>query len=154
MRLVIDYEGGKCLLASLAMLFDLSWEEVEKALFYNLEYPFEPPWDTCPKVPDMNVIVDWALHVQHAALVPFEYNPSCTPHKDCTPVRVWKDGPAKFRKTLEYGPGLIECETETGKGHMVAWDGASVYDPRCVVRYEYDRLIDNGLKPRRFWLCT
>jgi hypothetical protein len=153
MRLVIDYEGGNCLLASLAMLFDLSWDEVEKDLFSNLEYPFQPPWDSCAKVPDMNVVVDWALHKHNRSLVPFEYDPVCTPHQDCTPVKVWKDGHEKFLKVLNYWTGLIECETYAGKGHMVAWDGSHVYDPRVVVRYRFEELI-KGFIPRRFWICT
>jgi hypothetical protein len=135
------------------MLLDVPIEEILNDLYGELRYPFPYPWEEYPLVPDMNVVVDYVLNKHHAALVPFERNPVCTPSADCPGVPVWEDGEAKFRDQLRYGPGLLECERRDGFGHMCAWDGLNVYDPEGY-KYWFEALAPYGLEARRFWLCT
>jgi len=153
MRLVVADERKTCIAAALAMVLELPYDQVLAELYSKLTYPFPEPWQQMPKVPDMNVVVDWAYSKHHAALVPFERNPVCTPHLDCKPVPVWYNGDSKFRDQLRRGIGLIECVRRNGLGHMVAWDGKDVFDPEGY-RYPYERLSDYGLEAKRFWLCT
>jgi len=159
---LITTTNNDCVAASLAMLFDTGIGYIKTQLFTNLPKPFPGQWSDLPKVPDMNVICDWAWQ-RRTALVPFEYDPQCTPHKDCPPVSVYSqttkypkglaDWP--FKTQLTYGPGLLEG-TIIGRevGHMCAWDGKIIYDPRG---YCYSRNVAKekfGYQITRFWLAV
>lgn len=154
MILITADENKTCVAASLAMVLELPYWGVMDDLFTKLDYPFDHPYDHLPKVPDMNVVVDWAFRKHHTAMVPFEKNPVCTPHFACNPVPVWYNGDSKFRDQLRYGRGVIECRLlSDGLGHMVAWDGKVVMDPDGYV-YSYEKMNEYGLEATRFWLCT
>ena len=143
-----------CVAASLAMALHIDMDLVIEDLFTDMEYPFDPPFDKYPKVPDMNVVADWAFARCSQDMIPFEYCPVCTPHETCKPVPVWYNGVEKFRKQLSYGEGVIECiTTRELKGHMVAWDGNKVFDPNGYV-YDFEDMSAYRLKATRFWLCT
>jgi hypothetical protein len=159
---LITTTNNDCVAASLAMLFDVDLGYIETLLFTALTKPFSGQWSGFPKVPDMNIICDWACQ-RGTALVPFEYDPQCTPHKSCPPVSVYpqttrcphETADAAFDKQMEYGPGLIEG-TIIGRevGHMCAWDGKVIYDPRG---YCYTRNVAKekfGYQITRFWLAV
>ena len=159
---LITSNNNDCVAASLAMLFDVDLSYVETRLFANLPKPFPGQWADLPKVPDMNVICDWAWQ-RRTALIPFEYDPQCTPHKDCPPVSAYprttssphKTGHAQFKIQLDYGPGLIEGVI-TGRevGHMCAWDGKVIHDPRgyCYSYHIAQEKFD--YRVTRFWLAA
>ena len=159
---LITTNNNDCVAASLAMLFETSLTYVKAELFTNLPKPFSGQWWDLPKVPDMNVICDWAWK-RRTALVPFECDPQCTPHKDCPPVPVYprttkhKEGLGvwEFNNQMAYGPGLIEG-TIIGQevGHMCAWDGKIVYDPHgyCYSRNAAKEKF--GYQITRFWLAV
>jgi hypothetical protein len=143
------------------MLFDVDIHYVKDQLFFGLSKPFPEPWSHLPKVPDMNVVCHWAWD-RRTALVPFEYNPQCTPHEDCPPVPVYPTRSDIYGKTpdwafitqMSFGPGLIEGITEDEAGHMCAWDGSIIYDPRG---YCYSRNVAKerfGYQITRFWLAV
>jgi hypothetical protein len=161
---LIKQEGtDDCVAAALAMVFDVSLGYIKAELFTDLMFPFPEPWDKLPKVPDMNVICDYAMGQQGVALVPFELDPLCSPHVDCKPVPVWPRsktatarGPWKFEIALRKGPGLIEGTlTRNGNqlGHMVAWDGTVIYDPRGYCYSTNVAMPRFNFQPRRFWLA-
>ena len=141
-----------CTVASLAMALELPMDTVWRELFTNLEYPFETPWERYPKVPSSNEICDWAWTKHGVGLVLFERNPICSPHKDCKPVPVWYNGESKFQTHLIYGAGLLEGLVD-GVGHMTAWSGALVFDPRGYI-YPFNGASAFRFDIRRFWLCT
>jgi hypothetical protein len=69
---------------------------------------------------------------------------------------VWPDDDPNevFEGQLSHGKGVIEgVITSTAKGHMVAWDGAVIYDPRG---YMYSLNVANkfDFSPSRFWLAV
>lgn len=151
---LIEGNNKDCLAASIAMLLSESVEYVERALYPSpREYPFPPPWDHLPLVPSMEIVVDWLVLNHNVGLVPFPYAPTCSPHKDCPAIRVW-DGDADeiFERQLSYGQGLIEgmCHEV---GHMTAWDGAVIFDPRGH-KYSFNVAYRFNFKPTRFWLKT
>ena len=152
-----------CVAASLAMLLGVSMDYIKGRLFVALTRPFPNPWAEFPKVPDMNVICDWLWEKHKVALTPFEYDPQCSPHKDCPPVSVYPqtcgslhvDADWAFDKQTAYGPGLFEGSI-VGKeiGHMCAWDGQTIFDPRG---YCYSRNVAQtkfNYQITRFWLAT
>ena len=162
MRLVTS-NNNDCVAASLAMLLGRGIEYIKNQLFTNLPKPFPGQWELYPKVPDMNVICDWLWHQFQIALVPFEYSPQCTPHKNCPPVSVYPTtvgfpsytADAAFHDQVSYGPGLLEGLTLNGSlGHMCAWDGKVIYDPRgyCYSRNVAGVRFDYQIT--RFWLAV
>ena len=160
---LITSSDNDCVAASLAMLFDVEIGFIETHLFTALTKPFMRPWDGLPKVPDMNIICDWAWETHEIALVPFEYDPQCSPHKDCPPVSVYPrtittlgaTADWVFDKQMAYGPGLIEGNTLGREvGHMCAWDGKIIYDPRGYC-YSYNVAKEKfGYQITRFWLAV
>jgi hypothetical protein len=109
-----------------------------------------------PKVPSMEELVAWAYRKQRTGLVPFPFHPHCSPHPNCPGVPVWPDDDPNevFEGQLSHGKGVIEgVITSTAKGHMVAWDGAVIYDPRG---YMYSLNVANkfDFSPSRFWLAV
>jgi hypothetical protein len=152
---LVTARNNDCVAASLAMAFDINAGEIKSTLFTGLPKPFPAPWNELPKVPDMNVICNWAWGTKKIALVPFEYNPKCTPHKDCPPVPVWEDPDGAFAQALSYGEGLLEgVKIKAERGHMCAWDGQAIYDPRGCI---YSRNVAEAyfdFRIRRFWLLV
>ena len=154
----------KCVAASLAMLIGTDIGHVEKRLFTGLPKPFSGQWADLPKVPDMNVICGWLWETHEIALIPFEYNPQCTPHKDCPPVSVYPrtancpypTGHDQFRIQMDYGPGLIEGNITAGRevGHMCAWDGKVIHDPRGYCYSYHIAQVKFGYQITRFWLAV
>jgi hypothetical protein len=135
------------------MALDLDLALVTSELFTDLEYPWEGEFAKFPKVPSMDIIVDWAWNIHHVGLIPFERNPVCQPHPSCKPLPVWYNGEEAFCRHLSYGEGVIECELSDGRGHMVAWDGKKVYDPEGYI-YDFKYLSQYEMEAARFWLCT
>jgi hypothetical protein len=144
------------------MLFDVDTDYVKNHLFICLTKPFPDLWADFSKVPDMNVICDWAWQ-RGTALVPFEYAPQCAPHSSCPPVSVYplttssphETADWQFDKQVAYGPGLFEGITIGREvGHMCAWDGKVIHDPRG---YCYSRNVAKekfGYQITRFWLAV
>ncbi len=161
MRLVTS-NNNDCVAASLSMLLGCSIDSIKNQLFTNLPKPFPGQWAPFPKVPDMNIICDWVWGVYQIALVPFEYNPQSTPHRHCPPESVYPPttifqsvtADYAFNNQMSHGPGLIEGQTKGEVGHMCAWDGNVIYDPRG---YCYSRNIATekfGYRVTRFWLAV
>jgi len=165
MKLIVS-NNNNCVAASLAMLIDVDINHIQDKLFTDLTKPFPGQWSAFPKVPDMNVICGWLWWDYKVALVPFEYDPQCAPHKDCPPTSVYPTttrcpypiadvADVAFNEQVAYGPGLIEG-TIIGRevGHMCAWDGQVIYDPRG---YCYSRNVAQGrfhYQITRFWLAV
>ena len=149
MKLVLGTGQHDCAAASLAMVTGLDIQDVKSQLFDDLVYPFDPPWDKHPKVPTMDEICEWAWVEQGIALVPFNYNPGCSCGPGCNEVPVWGDADRAFRRQLALGRGLLEGTTSNG-GHMCAWDGEQILDPRG---YKYQLGSEINFKPIRFWLA-
>ena len=155
MRLEIAGDND-CTAASLAMLFNMASGYIKKELFPPLpQYPFPKPWDDLPMVPSMEMVCDWAWRKQRIALVPFPYHPHCSPHPDCPSIPVWpNDDPDEiFTEQLAYGRGVIEGAVEPELGHIVAWDGKVIYDPRGYI-YSLNVADKFNFKPTRFWLAV
>jgi hypothetical protein len=152
MRL-IKSDHNDCLAAAVAMVFNLHYPDVQNdlQLLQPLEYPFRKPWAGLPKVVSMEQVCEWAAE-RRCTLMPFPWNPMCSPHPDCPPVPVWDDPDAAFDQAMRRGPGLLEGLVGE-KGHMTAWDGNVVYDPRGYC-YSLNVALDKfGFIPTRFWLA-
>ena len=154
MNLVIG-TNGQCLLASVAMLIGESLEATRQILIGHLDWPdkhpFEGEWEDYPRVPSMHEVVDALWRFKRLGLVPFEYNPSCAPHIDCPSIDVWQRPREQFLNQLDFGSGLIEGVVDD-RGHMVAWDGQVVLDPRgyCYSLNVSDKF---DFQPTRYWLA-
>lgn len=156
MRL-IEQERDGCVYASVAMLLS-----IDKSAAYHLLCshwkvedfkPFAEPFQDVPRVPSMEEICDALIRYNSGiALVPFPRNPLATPHQECPPIQVWANPEEKFRQQLSRGRGLIEGIVGD-RGHMVAWDGSIVYDPRGYC-YSINVSDKFNFVPRRFWLAV
>jgi hypothetical protein len=161
---LLKSSNNDCVAAAMAMVIGCKMSVVTSRLFTNLDTPFHAPFHELPKVPDMTVICEYMLQ-RGLAMVPFERNPQCSPHPDCPPVPVYPfreagqvggrflDGPlAVWERQLTLGPGLIEGSVGE-MGHMVAWSGDSVYDPRGFI-YSLNVADKFDFVPKRFWLAA
>jgi hypothetical protein len=136
------------------MLLGKDLRNVERFSLFNptcYQYPFPQPWSRLPKVASMEEICDWVYFVLGIGLVPFPRNPGCSPAEMCPMQPVYKDGEAKFLDQLSYGAGLLEGVVEHDRGHMCAWDGEKVYDPRGPL-YSFENAGDFDFAATRFWL--
>lgn len=157
MRLIKQEKNG-CVYAAVGMLIKKTPDEVFNIIDAPMgpkeRHPFPEPWSHLPFVPTMDVIVDRLIKREGIALVQFKKNPTAAPHPDCPPYDVW--APYKrhdvFNSQLKYGRGLIEG-TVGEVGHMVAWDGSVVFDPRgyCYSMNVADRF---NFTPLCFWLAV
>ena len=145
---LITSTNGNCVAASLAMLFDMSLEDVLKELPVKRGV-FPPPWDTYAKVASTDEIVEWAFNKGYC-MVPFNNSPMCRPHDDCPPCPVWGFPEEMFEMQLYRGPGLLEGQG-TKVMHMTAWNGDRVYDPSGHT-YNIRDCRHFGFQPLRFWL--
>jgi hypothetical protein len=151
---LIRQGDNECMAASVAMVFDKRLESVNTFSLFNpycYSFPFPVPWHQSPKVASMDEICDWAYSIFGAGLVPFPRNPGCSPTEKCSMVPVWPDGEGKFLEHLSYGPGLLEGHVEHMRGHMCAWDGKKVYDPRGYT-YSFENADGYNFTATRFWL--
>jgi hypothetical protein len=142
----------RCSAASISMLTGRPLDYILADLFGDLEYPFPEPWQGMAKVPSMDEICQWMWDMRGEGLMPFNRDPVCSPHPKCPMVPVWRDGEAQWLRHLGYGPGLLEGVSANG-GHMCAWDGEQVFDPRGSVYPWADRLTC-GFEAERFWLLV
>jgi hypothetical protein len=149
---LITSRNNDCVAASVAMLLGLTLEEVKSHHLFSeayLTYPFPKPWHEVPKVPAMEEVCEWAFQTGKIGLVPFPLNPRCTPSHGCPDVPVFQDKNKAFCRQLDFGPGLLEGMTS--KGHMCAWDGTKVYDPRGRI-YPLTDAFAHSFYYHRFWL--
>lgn len=149
MRLIFGAEKG-CVIASVAMLTDLTYGEVKEELMPHADYPFSSPWDSYPKVPSTDEVCDWLWKKFGRSLTPFNRDPGCSPDRECPPVPVWENGEKKWREQLKYGSGLLEG-TSSRMGHMCAWDGVKVFDPKGYI-YAWEDSSEYKFNATRFWL--
>jgi hypothetical protein len=146
-------ENG-CLAASVAMLLGVRVDDIERIGLFNpcrYEYPFPAPWARMPKVATMDEVCEWMYKECKIGLVPFAHNPGCSAARECPMTPVWSDGRKAFRRHLSYGAGLLEGHVEHMRGHMCAWDGKKVYDPRGNT-YRLEDALHYDFTPTRFWL--
>lgn len=152
---LITSRNNDCVAASIAMLLDLTLEEIKSNYLFGgdyLTYPFPYPWEELPKVPSMVEVCEMLWGNLKIGLVPFPFNPYCKPHHDCGAVRVYLDSQEALHRQMRYGPGLLEgMVTTTAKGHMCAWDGENIFDPRGR-EYPLDRQKLNRFQINQFWL--
>jgi len=152
MKLDLLNGPNRCVAASLAMITNLSIETIVEELFTDLRKPFEPPFQEFEKVPSMVEVCEWMHKNQLGSLMPFPKAPTCSVAITCTPVPVYENAEAAWLDHIEFGSGLLEGET--GRlGHMCAWDGYRVFDPRGY-RYEIWDAPQFDFSPHTFWLHT
>ncbi len=152
---LIQSSKNQCVAASVGMLFEWKLEELAGFQLFDItrhQYPFPRPWSHLPKVASMEEICGWAFSIVGCGLVPFPRNPTCAPSADCPPQPVFKDGEGVFRSHLSFGAGLLEGLIKD-RGHMCAWDGLKVYDPRNHI-YQIEDADDYDFTPSRFWLSV
>jgi hypothetical protein len=153
---LIQGSKNQCVAASVGMLFEWELEELACFALFDItrhQYPFPHPWSHLPKVASMEEICEWAFSVTGHGLVPFPRDPTCAPSADCPPQPVFKDGERAFRNQLVFGAGLLEGRINGRLGHMCAWDGMKVYDPRGYI-YQIENADDFEFTPTRFWLSV
>jgi hypothetical protein len=135
------------------MLLDEPVANVVSDLFSDLDYPFNPPYEKYPRVPCMTEICEWMWEKSFGMLMPFERCPKVAISPRTASVSVWAElGEHRFQKHMRYGPGLLEGKTDRA-GHMCAWDGKYVYDPRGYI-YEWHYRTEHEFDAERFWLYT
>jgi hypothetical protein len=145
----------ECTYACLSMLLgsNMAHFRISFNKLWDEKYPFDPPYDELPRVPSMDEICFYMAENTKGSLMPFNRETYCTPSYDQRGVRIWSD---KFfyYNVLPLGPGLIEGMV-TGAdgviGHMVAWNGSVVYDPRGYC-YSINVADKFGFQPKTFWL--
>jgi len=160
---MIKQDKDSCVWASLAMVLNERLDTVVHNFSdWDDRYPFAGEWSEVPRVPSVHEICDIAYRDFNTAFVPFEYDPEVFPHENCPPIKVWtrtRKQPTRtprgvFESQLSLGPGLIEgINTNSGRGHMVAWDRSVVYDPRGYC-YSINVTDKFDFQPRRFWLAV
>ena len=114
MHLINQNGKKKCIIYSLAMLLDMSPEDVEREL---------------PKISGrshhMQEVIDYMLTLGKTMLC-IEGNPCSELGAIYTP----QAGTDRFTSYLAQGSGLIVCKYRHGGDlHCVAWDGNHMYDP-------------------------
>jgi hypothetical protein len=146
---LIKGKENECVYTSLAMLLNVDVDVIKRRFTLKLEdtYPFEFPFEQLPRVPCMEEVCLEVVR-RDSSLTPFPRVVEATPHPDCPPIKVWGD--EKFFDILCKGPGLIEGMVKD-RGHMVAWDGHVVYDPRGYC-YSINVADKFDFDPKRFWL--
>lgn len=153
MRLV-KAENNGCVYASVAMLTNnhLNWayDSLYTCGAKIGQKPFIGIYKDFEVVPDMAVICDVLWRKKRTGLVPFEFDPKCAPNANCPPISTWENPTKVFMQQLGYGPGLLEGKTKVC-GHMCAWDGQVIYDPRGFI-YSFNLAATMGFEPKRFWL--
>lgn len=146
MRLI---KGGLCSAASVAMLLNEEYNSIYKLFQYEDKYPFPSPNDKLERVPSMEELCCIIWKKYKVGFMPFPKSLYCYPAPDSEPYFVW-DGDDNFRSFLDFGEGLLEG-VSTNCGHLCAWDGKEIYDPRGdVYKYEHASLFD--FESTRFWL--
>jgi len=153
MRLIKSNKNN-CVYASVAMLLGVSLDKAYE-LLHNKdakigEKPFTGIYKDFEVVPDMAVICDSLWSKKRIGLTPFYFDPTCSPHPNCQPISTWKNPKASFKLQLGFGSGLLEGKTEKC-GHMCAWDGQVIFDPRGHI-YSYDLAEIMNFEINRFWL--
>jgi hypothetical protein len=153
MILVRASEPFTCVAATLSMVTSKPLEDIIRELFTGLPHPFPTPWSSLPKVPCMTEICEWAWTTAKIGLVPFDRCPTCSVAPECPPVAVWSDGESRWLKHLSFGPGLLEGIVRGDRGHMCAWDGQVILDPRGY-KYTWDDRHNYKYDAHRFWLVV
>lgn len=152
---LITGTNNDCVYASVAMVAGCSLEHIYIIFNDSDTYigckPFPEPFNKYEVVPDMSIICDKLWNMFRITLVPFEFNPVCSPHEKCPPINTWKNPEDKFLSQLYYGPGLLEGRVVDG--HMCAWDGNVIYDPRGYI-YSYNLASKMNFVAYRFWLAV
>jgi hypothetical protein len=146
---------NECVAASVAMLFDLTLEEVKSYHLFSeayLTYPFTYPWHKVPKVPSMEEVCEWAYTNFQVGLVPFPYDPGCQLHACGETVPVYPNSQEALDRQMKLGSGMLEGRaTDTSRGHMCAWDGGKILDPKGYV-YLPEARAYNRFQIHQFWL--
>lgn len=165
MKMVVSPDGFSCTAASLAMVTNRWLDEIIEDLYMDLDFPFDPPFDGYPKVPSMDEICDWMWKQCLQGLVPFNRNPTVSIAPGCNQVPVWYNGDRQWLDQLAYGWGLLEGFVikkntdpngflpEIRIGHLCAWDGKYVMDPRGY-KYKWADREEHGFDAERFWLLV
>jgi hypothetical protein len=135
-----------CVYATLAMLLDKEPKQIEKEFNPNGMKFFNSVWPKLPIVPSKPEIVDWLWH-QGYAVVDFVRDPKMKPHVEAPAVSVHENSEEVFKQQLSYGVGFLEGFTKLG--HMCAWDGERIYDPRGYV-YSYENAYKYCFEPESF----
>jgi len=150
MKLIVSPDNFSCVAASLAMVTNISLDIVLEELFTDLPCPFPPPWDEIPKVPTTDEIAFWLWTEHFHGIMPFNRNPTCSINSECPPIKVWSDEETMWQRQLTFGWGLLEGATVNG-GHLCAWDGSLVFDPRGYI-YKWRDRLEYSFDAHRFWL--
>lgn len=129
MRLVRQPNKWSCAAASLAMLADVTYEEVIKAIGHDGS---EQWWRDETRAFSIPEIVDTAANVYGIALVQFDVRPAiCHSTRHDEEREIYPDcWEKRLHCLMNQHPGLLVGYYAIDKFHMVAWDGQQIYDPR------------------------
>ena len=121
------------------MLLDLPIQQIIKEIGHDGS---EILWPNDPRPHmafSMQEITDIAIR-HRVALVPIHGYPVSVDSNDENPVPIFKDHEARLIDHMTGNPGLITGYYSPDKFHLVAWDGAQVYDPMDGRIYNFDQV--------------
>jgi hypothetical protein len=133
------------------MLLDEDRKRIHKEFYPEGAKYFKGLWSKYPKVPSKPEIIDWIWRRNRIALVEFVRDPQMKPSVEAPAVSVYTDSEKVFRDQLKYGAGLLEGFTKLG--HMCAWDGERIFDPRGYV-YSYEKADKYGFEVTSFLMAV
>lgn len=133
MRL-IEQQGYNCIIASLAMVWKLEFDEVVKLIGHDGTSLQFPASDRPYVGIHSQEVLDVALK-RGDAMVIIQFYPMQGPGDGKGAKLVWTAASCyrRFRDYLINKHSVLIGETEGGRGHAVAFDGLQVYDPNCVI---------------------
>jgi len=128
----IKQQGDTCMLTSLAMLLDISVEDIIKELGHDGLSIWWPENRGCKRYRGINIqeAIDCVVR-RRRGLMPIHLYPMNAPDVNSTPKSIYPEAvaTARFLRLIDGRPGLLFVENHSGNRHCCAWDGELVYDP-------------------------
>lgn len=121
------------------MLLDISTEKVISEIGHDGSEIWWPDDPRPQRAFSMQEITDVAIRYGQA-LVPIDGCPATHDSKDSRPRPVFNDFETRLGRHMMGSPGLITGYYAPDKYHLVAWDGALVYDPMDGRVYSFDEV--------------
>lgn len=129
-----------CSIASLAMLLDLSFDQVIQEIGHDGS---ELWWSDDPRPQrafSIQELIDVALR-HGIALIQIDGCPATSDSKGDRPRPIFPDSfETRLMSHMEGNKGLVTGYYAPDKFHMVAWDGSKVHDPMDGRVYSFDEV--------------